>query len=216
MTLLKPLTTIALPTLPKFVAREAFTKKNGFYWLGDNFEEHFLPKVEPATKAAIRLSKLTTNSRDEPIRQELGQHSEITLSQLFELLKTADKTEWFIAYVKDIKGEVWAVGCFWRAGDGWSVGAHPLASPYDWDAGCRVFSRDSGNSSSVTSDSQTLEPSDTLPGVNEKLKKVNRIEVIDWTQDADIARAFVKWRDKLTVTLELQDDDRTLKIFLKD
>lgn len=45
--------------------------------------------------------------------------------------------------------------------------------------------------------------------------KVNRVEVIDWTaENTKMARAFVKWQDDLTVSLQLQDAGRTLKIFL--
>lgn len=39
--------------------------------------------------------------------------------------------------------------------------------------------------------------------------KVNRIEVID-----ENGRAYVKWEDGLKVRMSLQDDDRTLKIFV--
>lgn len=46
--------------------------------------------------------------------------------------------------------------------------------------------------------------------------KVNRIEIIDHTL-AGKGREYVKWVDKaFSVTTQLQDNNRTLKIFLKD
>jgi len=48
--------------------------------------------------------------------------------------------------------------------------------------------------------------------------KVNRVEVVDHTfplEEMHKARAYVKWEDKLDVTVQLQDDDRTLKVFIK-
>jgi hypothetical protein len=47
----------------------------------------------------------------------------------------------------------------------------------------------------------------------EKLEKVTRFEVIDHTSDGT-GRAFVKYNIK--VSGDLQDDERTLKIFLTD
>lgn len=44
--------------------------------------------------------------------------------------------------------------------------------------------------------------------------KVNRVEVIDHTKNG-AGREYVKWEDKLNVELSLQDDDRTLKIFIR-
>ena len=50
-------------------------------------------------------------------------------------------------------------------------------------------------------------------------KKVNRVEVIDHTKPIEEGggRAYVKWEDKGTIDVEIsmQDDDRTLKIFIK-
>ncbi len=45
--------------------------------------------------------------------------------------------------------------------------------------------------------------------------KVNRVEIIDWTKNGK-GRAYVKWEKELDVELQLQDRDRTLKIFIKD
>ena len=45
---------------------------------------------------------------------------------------------------------------------------------------------------------------------------VNRVEVIDWTSSAE-GRAFTKWiKSDMNVGFDIQDDGRTLKIFLTD
>jgi hypothetical protein len=47
--------------------------------------------------------------------------------------------------------------------------------------------------------------------------KINRIEVIDWTKPIEEkgGRAYVKWENNpLNIMYDLQDDGRTLKIFL--
>lgn len=47
-----------------------------------------------------------------------------------------------------------------------------------------------------------------------KTDKVTRVEVIDHSADASpFGRAFTKWNCK-TVDLQLQDDNKTLKIFI--
>jgi hypothetical protein len=38
---------------------------------------------------------------------------------------------------------IWAVNCNWNAGNGWNVEANAISNPNDWNAGNRVFSRDS-------------------------------------------------------------------------
>lgn len=52
----------------------------------------------------------------------------------------------------------------------------------------------------------------------EELATVNRIEVVDWTEStAGGGRAYTKWiEDNFQVSYQLQDDGRTLKIFLTD
>ncbi len=44
----------------------------------------------------------------------------------------------------------------------------------------------------------------------------NRVEVIDHTKNVEKGggRAYVKWEDKLDVKLDIQDEGRTLKIFI--
>lgn len=47
------------------------------------------------------------------------------------------------------------------------------------------------------------------------LTKVSRIEIIDHTPTGT-GRDYVKWEDQLDVKLSLQDDGRTLKVFISE
>lgn len=50
-----------------------------------------------------------------------------------------------------------------------------------------------------------------------KIAELNRIEVIDWTTLSAEGRAYTKWKkENFSVSLDFQDNKRTLKIFLKD
>lgn len=48
------------------------------------------------------------------------------------------------------------------------------------------------------------------------VSKVNRVEVIDYTKTAEDGggRAYTFWQDDVSVNLVLQDDERTLKVFI--
>lgn len=50
------------------------------------------------------------------------------------------------------------------------------------------------------------------------MNHTNRIEVIDWTKNKRFGggRVFVAWEEDITVETEVQDDGRTLKVFIKD
>jgi hypothetical protein len=47
----------------------------------------------------------------------------------------------------------------------------------------------------------------------QEFPRVTRVEVIDYTKGQD-ARVFVKWQDGIKVSVSLQDDGRTMKIFI--
>jgi len=49
-----------------------------------------------------------------------------------------------------------------------------------------------------------------------KTKKVKRVEIIDHTKPVEEGggRAWTIWDEDIDVVLNLQDDDRTLKIFI--
>ena len=47
----------------------------------------------------------------------------------------------------------------------------------------------------------------------ENLSNVTRLELIDYT--AKVPRSYVVWDESIKVTQELQDDGRTLKVFVR-
>ena len=53
---------------------------------------------------------------------------------------------------------------------------------------------------------------------NHLTEKVTRLEIINHSSNKETpyGRAFVHWDDKTKIELSLQDDDRTLKIFIID
>ena len=146
--LLDFVTTVGIVGIASFVAAEKFRLgktidgiKVG--WLGDNFKAGFLSKIEEQTPALeIREHELLKNSRDPAIITELGgeENVEITLGQFWEFLKTADRRFWYVAYIRDTKGVLWAVYANWGSGSLY-VGADSLGSPDEWSAGYRFLSR---------------------------------------------------------------------------
>ncbi len=50
----------------------------------------------------------------------------------------------------------------------------------------------------------------------ELTSNVNRVEVIDYTKSIEKGggRAYVKWEDELDVRLDIQDEGKTLKVFI--
>ncbi len=150
--------TVALPALPRFVARDHFkvdpsneTKvKIAYIWPGF---ERFLEKVEEAVgETTVAIRKLAKDLLDEEIRKELGmEKEEITLSQFYAMLAKQGAgqagellTNGYanIAYIRDAEGTLWAVFAHWFAGSGgWVVSASSVASPRRWYAGFQVLSR---------------------------------------------------------------------------
>jgi hypothetical protein len=146
---------VKIPATSKFVAKDYFTtsiKAVKFAWIGDNFKQHFLHKVEePQGEMELRVSQLKKNSLDKPILAELGDKAETTLSAIWELLTKQPNGESGVLltngyanifYVRDAKGVLWAVSAGWH-GDGWSVDAYSVEAPLEWYEGYLVFSRNS-------------------------------------------------------------------------
>ncbi len=137
--------TVPVSGYERFVAKDHFTKDNSqveFWYFGDNFTNYFLPKVEgPCAPETLAVHKLEQASLDDPIRQELGDCQEITLCQFYQFLGTQERSGWFFAYIRDAKGDLWAVFALWFAGFGWDVGASSVTSPLRWYAESQVVSR---------------------------------------------------------------------------
>ncbi len=140
---------VNIPAVKQFIATEKFRPGKTIdgikiSWLGDNFKEHFLPKVEKDEVAAEELvvNKLLQNSRDPAIITALGgeEKVEIRLGQFWEFLKTADQKFWYVAYIRDTEDVLWAVSAYWDS-DGLSVEAFSFDDPGDWGADDRFLSR---------------------------------------------------------------------------
>lgn len=154
--LLKFVTSAAMPAVEKFVAAQAFGEKNPAgirFYLWDNFRTNFLGKTEENVPAVqIGFHTLTKGALDAPIRAELTPELEETsLAHLYELISKQAHGEdgpllvngyANIFYIKDVRGNLWAVRAGWGAGSrGWGVCAFSVTDPGEWDAGYRVVSR---------------------------------------------------------------------------
>lgn len=153
--LLGPIGTTNVPAISRFVVAKNFVlakKPVKIGWLGNNFKEWFLKKVEmPVSGATLRYMKLVEPSVDGPILTELGNNAETTLAQIFSLMKRQPNGEEGILltngyanifYVRDTNNILRAVHVYWYE-DAWYVYAYSVEHPYRWIAGYRVFSRNS-------------------------------------------------------------------------
>ena len=156
--LLKPLGTVPVPYVHKFVARRNFIVDTSagaspkISYLSDNFPGWFGDKVEKVPSGTLQYAELLKSSVDGPILAELGNTAEVTLANIFALMERQPNGEKAgalftngranIFYVKDVGGTLRAVDVYWR-GDGWDVNAYSVSSPDRWRDGNRVFSRNS-------------------------------------------------------------------------
>lgn len=139
-------------TQEKFVVNTSRKAPVKISYIGDNFREWFLGKIEePMTEATLRHAKLLKYSADGTILAELGNTQETALAQVYALMKCQPNGESGalltngyanIFYVVDINGILRAVCVHW-VGGGWGVSASSVGDPGRWDDGSRVFSRNS-------------------------------------------------------------------------
>ena len=158
--LLVPVGTMTVAaTTTLFVARDRFVVNTGkkapvkISYLGDNFKDWFLEKVEqPFVGSTLKYGKLSRSSVDGPILAELGgeAEAETTLTELYSLMEVQKNGEngtlltngyANIFYVRDVTGTLRAVYAYW-SDDGWSVDARAVARPAAWRDVRQVFSRD--------------------------------------------------------------------------
>ena len=151
--LLEFVSEIEVPGAEKFVTVDNFKKNNSegvkFWYFGDNFQEHFLKKVEEGVESTtLKAYRLKEDSLDPPIIAALGDNHETKLLHLWELLKKQPKGEdgvlltngyANIFYIRAIDGTLWAVSADWDGGYGWDVGAHSVEDPNRWNADNQVF-----------------------------------------------------------------------------
>ena len=143
---------IKISAVPRFVARaKLMVNRDGelpISYLGMNLQNNFLDLVEEAVPAAtLKQRRLLKRSVDAPILAALGdtdlakiEKARVVLAHVFNYLKTANRSLWFIFYVADTRGVVWAVGADW-GGHGWSLGASSVSYPGEWGVDYRVVSR---------------------------------------------------------------------------
>lgn len=153
--LLEFIGTVTFPATSRSVVAEKFVVADSpvkIGWLGDNFKEWFLKKIEePILEMTLCYAKLICSELDGPIMAELGEKRETTLAQIYALMERQPNGEKGILltngcanifYIRDTKGVLRAVFVFW-SGDGWRVGADSVSYPCRWDGGGLVFSRNS-------------------------------------------------------------------------
>ena len=137
------LRTVRVASHPGITASEEYFQEAGVKVMGDNFKAQFLGlKVPAADGAELAVHRLEEASLDAPIRAELGEKTEISVSQFQAFLAAnRESPEWFIFYLnKD--GKPWAVGAYWLVGrGGWFVGALSVADPGGRSLGRQVVSQ---------------------------------------------------------------------------
>lgn len=125
-------------------------------FLSDTVRDNFLGKIEENVPSSrLRAYRLKKGSVDGPIIAELGGEKavETTVAEMVELMRRHGRGQSSILltngysnifYIRDAKGILWAVDCYWDSGYGsWFVGANLVADPGEWHAGSQVFARDS-------------------------------------------------------------------------
>ncbi len=160
LSLLDFIGTVTIPAITeRFLAREKFvvdTSKKArvkVAYLGSNFKEWFLEKIEePIAETTLRYAKLLRSEVDAPIRAEIGSEFEETaLAQIWSLMERQKNGEAGVLlntgyanifYVKDVNGVLRAVSVYW-SDDGWYVYAYSVTHPHRWHDGSLVFSRNS-------------------------------------------------------------------------
>lgn len=148
--------------MKKLKASEVFVAgKNQIYWVGASFKEHFYGMTFTAAKDANLQTKTFKGYMfDKEILQEFKPQA-VSLGDVLAYLSVADKIDWYIFYVNDAKGTLWAVDAVWRSGGGgWGVEARSVGGPVGWDGGFQVVSREFTKTLEST---QSLYTSDTLP-----------------------------------------------------
>ena len=152
--------TISVSAVKEFVAKKKFVINIGdnalvkVSYLGDNFREQFLGKIEKSFPGSeLRYQKLMKSSVDDSIINKLGgkAKAETTLAEVFSLMEKQGNGQsgalltngwWNIFYVHDINGVLRTVLIYW-SGVGWHVDAHSAEHRACWFADYLVFSRNS-------------------------------------------------------------------------
>jgi hypothetical protein len=136
-----------LPAITRFVLAEKFVVNTDgelpISGMGTNFQSLLVGAEENVKPMTVKQRKLLKKSLDGGILSALGdkdvkkaQKAKIAFAHIFEFLKTADRSGWYIFYPSD----GWAVGALWNDG-GWDFRADSVERPRDWGDGSLVVSR---------------------------------------------------------------------------
>ncbi|MEK7496691.1 MAG: hypothetical protein AAB657_02175 [Patescibacteria group bacterium] len=153
--LLEVLGAVTLGAVKKFIANDYFKVGdiNGIKiaWIGNNFKEQFVPKVEEnVIESIIRYFRLKKGITDPFIIAELGLNYTTTLAHMWELIKLQGYGQKFgpllvdgkanSFYIPDVNGIIWTVNANWDGG-GWHFGAYSLGRPDEWNDDRQVLGR---------------------------------------------------------------------------
>ena len=119
-------------------------------WLGQNFRQNFLGKIEGHVSAGeLDIYRLRRSAHDANIIASLGRQLETTLYDVWTLLNCQPQGEQGalltdatpnIFYVRGSTGVIWSVDAVW-SGAGWEIGASSLDDPRPWRFGRQIISR---------------------------------------------------------------------------
>lgn len=143
-------------------AEEFAVGKNNIAWINSIFEENLYDL--DFTPSTFNLARRTLEKPmgDAEILSSLRPQA-VLLGDVLYALEYLEHSGWYLFYVNDRKGTLWAVNARWSRGyGGWNVLAFSVGYPYGWSAGYRVLSR--GFSEPLPSE-ETLSPSGSLPDI---------------------------------------------------
>lgn len=106
-------------------------------YLNPTFQDRFLGKVEePMLETKLRPRRLNQSELNRSIIKALGgdDKAETQLREMLHYLKSANRTKWFIFYIEDVAGILWAVNVNWND-DGWNLNARSVEDPSRWNVG---------------------------------------------------------------------------------
>lgn len=157
--LLTPPTT----NMKKLHAKDEFVVgKNNIAWINSTFKEHLYDL--DFTPSTFNLARRTLEKpmNDVEILTSLKPEA-VLLGDVLYALEYLEHDDWYLFYVNDRKGALWAVRARWNAvSGGWLVYAYSVERPLRWYDGRQVLSR--GFSDPLPS-GETFSPFDSLPDI---------------------------------------------------
>lgn len=135
----------SLPNNTPHVSMKTLTSQNEFVvgknditWIAQSFKDNLYGISFTLKKTRLEMKKLPRAMNDKEILDTLGPAS-VELGEVLTFLKDAAHELWYLFYVNDAKGNLWAVNANWDD-HGWDVGAVAVSDPLRWDAGDRIVS----------------------------------------------------------------------------